>query len=313
MMAVKTVRYYEYNVKLKMRDITIGILLSIVVLMGAFIAQREFGTSELLGVAPATHAVPTPASLGATQLLPLRVNDNSIPVAELQIMLRDRGIAESAAEAQLLTEMQARLINRELYSQAARAAKLDKDAAVATRMRMAAEDVLAGEYRAAFLRNNPVTDATVRAVYDDLVTRGGDVEYRVSQIFVADEPAALMVMSRLNEGATSFAELAKRFSKDDASREQGGDLGWLSALVIQPEFLQTVRSLEPAEYSIPIRGSNGWHILYLAETRPFALRSYDELAGEIRASLQQAVIDTHLNELRANAQIDTNNPEFKLP
>lgn len=281
-----------------MRDIALVLLVVLVVAMAAFIYDREFGSGEVFGLVPTRDAAPVASTLGATNLQPVQVNNATIPAAELQLMLRDRGLDEATIDAQTLTELQNRLINRELYNQAARAAGLHKNAAIATRMRMAAEDVLASEYRAAFLRNNPVTDERVRATYDNLVLRAGDVEYRVSQIFVLDEQAALFAMAKLNEGNDNFADLAKRLSKDDASREQGGDLGWLSALIIQPDFLQAILALRPGDYSIPIQGANGWHILYLAETRPFALRSYDELAGDIRAGLEQAALDAHLQELK---------------
>lgn len=66
-----------------------------------------------------------------------------------------------------------------------------------------------------------------------------------------------------------FAELAKEFSQDAGSAEEGGDLGW-----IEPGFM--VQAFEDGLYELslerpvskPVQTGFGWHIIYLRDIRP---------------------------------------------
>src|SRR5574341_1594515 len=60
-----------------------------------------------------------------------------------------------------------------------------------------------------------------------------------------------------------FAALAKKYSEDKATRDNGGDLGWVEAGSFIPAFDQTLRKMQPGEISEPLRSSYGWHLLKL--------------------------------------------------
>ena len=60
-----------------------------------------------------------------------------------------------------------------------------------------------------------------------------------------------------------FAVLAKKYSEDKATRDNGGDLGWVEAGSFIPAFDQTLRKMQPGEISEPLRSSYGWHLLKL--------------------------------------------------
>jgi peptidyl-prolyl cis-trans isomerase D len=62
---------------------------------------------------------------------------------------------------------------------------------------------------------------------------------------------------------SDFATLAKTYSEDKATRDNGGDLGWVEAGSFIPAFDQTLRKMQPGEVSEPLRSSYGWHLLKL--------------------------------------------------
>ena len=88
-----------------------------------------------------------------------------------------------------------------------------------------------------------------------------------------------------------FATLAREFSEDIGSAEQGGDLGW-----IEPGFM--VQAFEDALYELseenpvsePIRTGFGWHVIYLREIRPSEGMTFAE-AREILLQEYQAEAD----------------------
>jgi peptidyl-prolyl cis-trans isomerase SurA len=65
-----------------------------------------------------------------------------------------------------------------------------------------------------------------------------------------------------------FSSLAKRFSADTASREQGGELGWFRRGVMLKEFEDVAFRLRPGVISDPVETSFGFHIIRVERTQP---------------------------------------------
>mgnify|MGYP006431474713 CR=1 FL=1 len=79
----------------------------------------------------------------------------------------------------------------------------------------------------------------------------------------------------------NFSELAKRFSEDDASREQGGFLGDLHPDSTIPEIGKEMLKLKEGETSGIIQSQYGYHILKLDEIIPSQLIPFAETKTDI--------------------------------
>jgi len=64
-----------------------------------------------------------------------------------------------------------------------------------------------------------------------------------------------------------FAELAKDYSEDKTSAENGGDLGWFGKGMMVPAFEQAAFSLKPGEVSDPVKTEFGWHLIKVTDRR----------------------------------------------
>jgi peptidyl-prolyl cis-trans isomerase SurA len=71
---------------------------------------------------------------------------------------------------------------------------------------------------------------------------------------------------RLDAGE-NFADLAKKYSDDPGSGQNGGDLGWQKRGTFVPEFEATVYKLEKGQMSPVIETEFGFHIIQLTERR----------------------------------------------
>jgi len=71
----------------------------------------------------------------------------------------------------------------------------------------------------------------------------------------------------LRHGA-NFADVAKKFSADTASREQGGDLGWFRRGQMVKEFEDVAFRLRPGEISPPVESPFGYHIIRVERVQP---------------------------------------------
>ncbi len=113
------------------------------------------------------------------------------------------------------------------------------------------------------------------------------------------------VLKQLHDGA-NFAELAKKYSDDPGSKDQGGELGFLKRGATVAEFDQAAFSMSPGQTSGLIKTQFGYHILQVEEKQTAHARTLDEVRPAIEANLVrqkegQAQL-TYAQQLAAEAQ-----------
>lgn len=124
----------------------------------------------------------------------------------------------------------------------------------------------------------------------------------------SDEDAralAQKIWQQLHSGA-SFADLARQYS-DDSSKENGGDIGWISPGDTLPEFERVVNQLKPGEMSQPVRTPFGWHIIELLDRRNSAdsPEAMEEIARrQIHARKAEQAYTTWLRRLRDESYVE---------
>lgn len=109
------------------------------------------------------------------------------------------------------------------------------------------------------------------------------------------------------EGGEDFGELAKEYSEDIGSGQEGGDLGWTMRGQMVPEFDAAMAQAKIGEISDPIHSQFGWHILEVTGRRD---QDMTELA--IRAKAReylhsrkyQEELDAWLRKIRDEAFVD---------
>ncbi len=114
-----------------------------------------------------------------------------------------------------------------------------------------------------------VTTDTVKAELTASLTeqsKSTELKAHAAHILVTSEVTATTVMTRLNAGE-DFAALAKEFSQDPGSKENGGDLGWAAKGQFVPEFDKAIfEDLAVGETTkTPIKTQYGFHIIKLME------------------------------------------------
>jgi peptidyl-prolyl cis-trans isomerase D len=109
-----------------------------------------------------------------------------------------------------------------------------------------------------------------------------------------------------------FAELAKKYSEDEGSKVQGGDLGFFGRGRMVPEFDEAAFKMEPGQISDLIKTQFGFHIIKLVEkkaanTEPLAAvseRISQQLKFE-RAQAQASDLSTRVGaELKTPGDMD---------
>ena len=110
-----------------------------------------------------------------------------------------------------------------------------------------------------------------------------------------------------------FATVAREVS-EDLSRENGGELGWISRGVVPRRLQEVVWRLDPGGTSGVLRGPYGFALIQLVDRRPAGPSPFEEARDSVISGLeaertQQAVAAT-VAELRSKATITVLDPSL---
>lgn len=78
-----------------------------------------------------------------------------------------------------------------------------------------------------------------------------------------------------------FDALVLEASEDEGTKNQGGDLGYFSALRMPPEFIAEAEKLDAGDLSGPIQSHLGFHILRMSDAQAPKRLVFDEVKTEI--------------------------------
>ena len=128
----------------------------------------------------------------------------------------------------------------------------------------------------------PVTESDIRRFFEEnreqLVAQWGakpalvTVEQIVMPIIPSDS-AERRARARIDSAyaelraGASFEQVARRYSDEEATRERGGDLGWVKESEVVRDFARVAFSMPPGQYSLPVRTSFGWHVIKVERLR----------------------------------------------
>lgn len=155
-----------------------------------------------------------------------------------------------------------------------------------------------------------IPEEDIKKKYDELKP-----ELEASHILIKDEATAKEVLQKVKNGE-DFAELAKEYSEDPGSAQNGGYLGYFGPGFMTKPFEDAAYALEVGEISDLVKSEFGYHIIKLTDKKE--VEPYEELKDDLRKQLVQekaqqdptAVQEKINNELR-NANIDIKDEDFK--
>lgn len=155
-----------------------------------------------------------------------------------------------------------------------------------------------------------VSEKEIKEHYNRLKT-----EIKTQHILVEDKETAEEVMTKLDEGA-DFVDLAKEYSADTSTAEDGGDLGFVSIGQMIPEFEVAAFKLEMDEVSNPVQTQYGFHIIKVTDERDKEnIEPFEAVEEDIRRELQSEKFDPttaqeKINNLLIEADVDVKLDEF---
>jgi peptidyl-prolyl cis-trans isomerase D len=129
------------------------------------------------------------------------------------------------------------------------------------------------------------TPEQVRASHILLTTNGKDE--------AAVRKQAEELLAQAKAGA-DFAELARKFSEDEGSKVNGGDLDYFSRGRMVPPFEAAAFAMEPGQISDIVTSQFGLHIIKVADKKPAVTRPFEEVRPQIEDQLKRQRVDQQL-------------------
>ena len=166
-----------------------------------------------------------------------------------------------------------------------------------------------------------ITDEDVRARYDQMQRRSEAVSaVRLAHILIKlpehateqqqnDAKAKAAKAIERVKGGEEFAKVAADMSEDESTKASGGELGWFErGSLSNPEWEQTVFSMEKGDVRGPIPGPQGVEVFLLTDIKKSELKAFADMKDQLQRELRRRELDkqtqTWVEELRKKAYID---------
>ena len=263
--------------------------------------KKLFISTALIGLLAASHVFAADK--------PNKANDvdffatvNGTPLTK---GLLDLNVKAALAQGQkdssdLKNALKDELINRELLTQESIRQGLDKDIDFRDQIAQLKQTLMIQAFLENHFQKNPITDTKLREEYDrqrKLIGEGASAtQYRLSQIIVTTETDAIDLIRRIQKGEL-FGKMAQEYSIDQASKANGGQLGWvLPGQVVAPVSNVMVNLNKGAVANAPIQTQ-------VDDKRPFKFPTFDEAKPQLRQAIVQQYLTETVKKLRETAKI----------
>jgi peptidyl-prolyl cis-trans isomerase C len=234
------------------------------------------------------------------------ITDTDMKLAEAEIG-SDLGSLPDATRRRVLIEF---LIENQLFADAAEGQRLGAGQSFDERMQYWRRRALRDAYFDKSVRQT-ISDADAKKFYENQVgSLKSDEEVRARHILVVSKDKAREVYEKLAHGS-DFAQLAREYSKDPGSKDQGGDLGFFGRGQMVPQFEEAAFRLKKGEVSEPFESQFGWHIVRLDDRRQRSAPAFEAVKERVVASMIHKKAQQVAADLRGKAQIEYIDPELK--
>src|SRR5699024_2268308 len=88
------------------------------------------------------------------------------------------------------------------------------------------------------------------------------------------------------ESGASFSKMAKKYSQDAGTSQQGGQLGWIGREALSKPFEKALFGLKKGGVSQPVRTRYGWHLIKLESIRPAQTKAFTDPAVQKKLKSQ---------------------------
>lgn len=259
--------------------------------------------------------MPTVGNAQNTDQVAMTINGKPVTKGEFEYSYRKNN-AQGMPDHKSVAQYVDLFVNYKLKVEEALAQRLD----TLSTFRAEYKDLMAQQVRPKMITNDDI-ERRARQMYDEVKHRvdstGGMVKVAhillmMKQTATADEQKTTKqridsIYNALKNGA-SFADMARKYSQDQGTAGNGGELPPIIKGQTFPEFEETAWSLHNGEISIPFTSPAGWHIVKKDAAMPFydyASQHDDILKYISQTDIKDNIIDEKIYQTAKDQHIST--------
>ncbi len=159
-----------------------------------------------------------------------------------------------------------------------------------------------------------VTEEDVKNAYEQ-VRASHILVTPVGENWDAAKKQAEKILSEIKAGK-NFADLAKKYSADTATKDKGGDLDYFGHdSGMDPEFAKAAFALKTGQVSEPVKSTYGYHLIKVTARKDATGAEFDKAKDDLKKQLESKSAETQFNEwfskTLAEAKIVVNDPALR--
>ena len=183
-------------------------------------------------------------------------------------------------------------ISRDLLYNAAKRKGLDNDKDVIEKAFQAKKDIMVQKYYQDEVEDKvQVNDSDLELYYKANQDKYKEPrKLKVAHILFDDEKKAKEILEALKKTPDKFMEFVKKESKDTATKDKDGEIGYLTEEGVlpyigqEPEINKELFKLKQGEISGVIKSKKGYHIFKVLEDIPERTRPFEEVKNMVKSS-----------------------------
>ncbi|MDR1940805.1 MAG: peptidylprolyl isomerase [Endomicrobium sp.] len=138
------------------------------------------------------------------------------------------------------------------------------------------------------------------------------VEYTVKHILVSDQKDAQDAYAELENGA-KFDDVARKYSQDSASAENGGLIGPFKKGDLVPEFEKVALELKNNEMSGIVETQYGYHIIFKVSEKSIPAITFEQAAPLIKRTIEKEKFDKWFEDRKKSLGVTVNYDSLQSP
>jgi peptidyl-prolyl cis-trans isomerase C len=246
----------------------------------------------------------------AAQALPAgtfaTVNGQPLGDSLLDVNVQSNIARGQADTPQLRDVIKNEIIGREMLAQEAQKLKLEQSAPAQAQWQQMQQNFLANLLLRHFADNNPVTEAQIKAEYNDFLKDvAGAKQYKLSLIVVPSQQRAKEIIDELQKTKNKnlFADLATKESTDP-SKDKKGELDWLLPQQMLPAVGNVVVNVGKGKIAAaPIQTRGGWNVVRVDDVRDYTPPKMKDIESQLRQAAAQQQLSDYVKSLQDKAKI----------
>jgi len=227
------------------------------------------------------------------------VDDVPITRQVLNTYLRQQGITDPTAEQN--GEALENLLQLYVVSSAAADdSEFMQQADLQAELELAHRRVLFERYAADYVERFPVSDEQLRQQYNETVAASGRKEYRLETLTFSQQADAMQALLRLQQGDSSFAQLAAQNGSDN--------LDWTNAAALPKAFRDALKQTAVGGLvRVPLEAGGDWRVVRVVDTRAFSAPAFEQVSDGMRRDINRKKVQAWMQTLRERAEIELEN------